>query len=81
MLPKMVHNTFDNGLLSRFSEKFFTYLSPVTFAVIVMLISWIYSYNKRRARMVKLINKIPGPPSLPLIGKYAEKCTHALKSV
>lgn len=61
---------FEQSLILRSLEKIFLYFSPVTLAVVIMLITWFVNYNRRRARMVKLIGKIPGPPSLPLVGKY-----------
>ena len=48
------------------------YLSPVTVLVIALVTCYIFLYNRSRARMVSLINKIPGPPSLPLIGNTVE---------
>lgn len=63
----MMH--IDNSIISRYLEKVFLSFSPGTIAIIVMLITWVVKYNRKRARMVKLINKIPGPPSLPLVGE------------
>ncbi|KAJ6637287.1 Cytochrome P450 4c3, partial [Pseudolycoriella hygida] len=40
--------------------------------MIVGLKSRAQAYSRRRSRMVKLINKIPGPPALPFIGNTVE---------
>lgn len=74
MSAKTIQFDPQNSFILRIFEKIFLYLSPVTLAVVIVLITWIVNYNRRRARMVKLINKIPGPPSLPLVGKYRKKC-------
>ncbi|XP_021922017.1 cytochrome P450 4c3 isoform X2 [Zootermopsis nevadensis] len=47
-------------------------LSAVVVVLLVyVLVAW-HRYQKRRARMVRLIDRIPGPPSLPLIGNTIE---------
>ncbi|CAO1443801.1 unnamed protein product [Diamesa hyperborea] len=39
--------------------------------VVILVVSVIViNYKRKRARLVKLIDKIPGPPALPLIGEY-----------
>lgn len=62
----------DSSIIARYLEKIFFSISPVTLAIVLMLATWIFNYNRRRARMVRLINKIPGPPSLPIVGKFLE---------
>lgn len=52
--------------------KIFGYYSPVTIIIAITLITWTILYNKKRSRLVRLINKIPGPPSLPLLGNTVE---------
>jgi hypothetical protein len=50
-------------------------LSLVNFVALVLLVSVLAilcRYQRKRARMVSLINRIPGPPSLPLIGNAIE---------
>lgn len=68
MIEKVAY--IDHSLIMRYYEKIFFSISPVTLAVVIMIVSWIINYNRKRARMVRLINKIPGPPALPLIGEY-----------
>lgn len=50
-------------------------LNPVLVVLVVLLVpvlvAW-YRYHKSRARMVRLISRIPGPPSLPIIGNTFE---------
>ncbi|XP_058443129.1 cytochrome P450 4c3-like [Malaya genurostris] len=48
--------------------KLLTYFSPITLILTTMIVGAVYVYNKRRARLVKLIEKIPGPASMPLLG-------------
>lgn len=48
------------------------YFSPVTLILASMLIGYIVIYNWKRARLVRLINKIPGPPALPIVGNTIE---------
>lgn len=49
-----------------------SFFSPLTLALYAVLASIIIMYQKKRARLVKLIEKIPGPPSLPIIGNTIE---------
>ncbi|XP_062538855.1 cytochrome P450 4c3-like [Armigeres subalbatus] len=48
--------------------KMLSYFSPITIILVTMIAGALYVYNKRRARLVKLIEKIPGPASMPLLG-------------
>lgn len=49
-----------------------SYFSPITLAIYAILLTVVILYQKKRARLVKLINKIPGPPTLPLVGNTIE---------
>lgn len=49
-----------------------SFFSPLTLALYTILASIIILYQKKRARLVKLIEKIPGPPSLPILGNTIE---------
>ena len=46
-------------------------LSPAVLVLVfsLVIICW---YHRNRSRMVSLINRIPGPPSLPFIGNAIE---------
>ena len=46
-------------------------LNPVVLVLVFVLVI-ICRYNRKRSRMVSLINRIPGPPSLPIIGNAIE---------
>ncbi|XP_058822817.1 cytochrome P450 4c3-like [Topomyia yanbarensis] len=48
--------------------KLLTFFSPITLILTTTILGAIYVYNKRRARVVKLIEKIPGPASMPFLG-------------
>ncbi|KAG8234870.1 hypothetical protein J437_LFUL014562 [Ladona fulva] len=46
-----------------------------TFVIISLICAaaiGIFRYKRRRARLVELIEKIPGPPALPIIGNTIE---------
>lgn len=60
------------SVVSSKSVNFLTYFSPVTILFSLILTGIIVVYNSKRSRMVKLINKIPGPPALPFIGNTVE---------
>lgn len=69
MLEK-VENFVDSRFVLRVFQKVFTYFSPITLIFTTLLTMWIINYNRKRARMVRLIDKIPGPPALPFIGEF-----------
>lgn len=46
--------------------------SPVTIILVGAVTLFLVIYNKRRARMVQLIEKIPGPAAMPFIGNSIE---------
>lgn len=52
--------------------KCISYFSPITIALYALITTILVYYQKKRARLVKLIEKIPGPPSLPIIGNTIE---------
>lgn len=64
-----VENYADSSFLLRLSQTVFTYFSPITLVCVALLTIWIINYNKKRSRMVRLIEKIPGPPALPFVGE------------
>lgn len=68
MIEKMSY--LSNSVILKLYEKIFFSISPVTLVIIIGMISWIINYNRKRARMVNLIEKIPGPPALPLLGEF-----------
>ena len=64
-----VENYVENSLILRLCQKVFTYFSPLTIIFATIITIWVLNYNRKRARMVRLIEKIPGPPALPFIGE------------
>lgn len=68
----MIQAILLNSVIVTNSVKICTYFSPITFILIIFIIGFSVIYSKRRARMVSLINKIPGPPALPIIGNTVE---------
>lgn len=69
MLEK-VENYVDSSFILRNLQIVFSYFSPLTLIVTTLITLWIVNYNRKRARMVNLIEKIPGPPALPFIGEW-----------
>ncbi|XP_055618732.1 cytochrome P450 4c3 [Toxorhynchites rutilus septentrionalis] len=64
----MIEAYVRNSLVLTKASKVLSYFSPITLILTMMILGAVYVYNKRRARLVKLIEKIPGPASLPLLG-------------
>lgn len=58
------------NVIMKSSMKCLTYFSPITMVVILVVSVIVINYKRKRARLVKLIDKIPGPPALPLIGEF-----------
>lgn len=48
------------------------FLSPVTVLFAAMLVGLCVVYNRRRAHMVRLMAKVPGPAAMPIIGNMVE---------
>lgn len=71
-MMEVLDNYVSQSVILRTVQKVFTYYSPVTLICLFVVGSWIYNYQKKHARMAKLVNKIPGPSSLPLIGEIFE---------
>lgn len=49
-----------------------TYSPSVSAVVVLAVVSLVLWYNWKRARMVRMIGKIPGPPALPVVGNTIE---------
>lgn len=75
-----VESYVDRSFILRQFQKLFTYFSPVTLIIITLVTAWIVNYNRKRARMVNLIEKIPGPPALPFVGESIVTAQHSCGS-
>lgn len=64
-----IESYVENSFILRLCQKVFTYFSPLTIIFTTLISVWIHNYNRKRARMVRLIEKIPGPPALPFVGE------------
>ncbi|XP_055612679.1 cytochrome P450 4c3-like [Uranotaenia lowii] len=64
----MIESTVKGSFMLSKVAKIFTYFSPITLILVTAILGAVYVYNKRRGRLVKFIEKIPGPASMPLIG-------------
>lgn len=61
----------ESFLLSK-TVKYISGYSPVTVFLTAALVIFVVVYNRRRSRLVKLIEKIPGPQAMPLLGNAVE---------
>lgn len=53
----------------------FTYFSPSTTLLLVLLTTYIVVFKLRRRRIEQLIGKVPGPIPMPIIGNLLEVST------
>lgn len=53
-------------------SQLFTYFSASTIILSVIVLLCVIYYKQRRERIIKLIDKIPGPASLPFVGNAIE---------
>uniref|UniRef100_A0A182NQA6 Cytochrome P450 n=1 Tax=Anopheles dirus TaxID=7168 RepID=A0A182NQA6_9DIPT len=66
--PPTMEGLLGGSLLLAKLSKLFTLFSPVTLLLLTAVSGAIYAYNRRRAHVVRAIDKIPGPAGLPIIG-------------
>lgn len=65
-------NILSQSVVLNKTVKMISYYSPITVFLIFSVILFIVFFNRKRARMVKLIDKIPGPAALPILGNSIE---------
>lgn len=65
-------NILSQSVVLNKTVKMFSYYSPLTVFLIVSVLLFVVMFNRKRARMVKLIEKIPGPAALPILGNAIE---------
>lgn len=70
-IESVIINSVD--VMSRANAKASLYaVSPVTMLFITVLTCFAVMYNRRRARLVRLIGKVPGPAAMPFVGNAIE---------
>lgn len=67
-----MHNILSQSVVLNKSVKIISYYSPISVFLVIVVIIFLIFFNKKRARMVKLIEKIPGPAALPILGNSIE---------
>lgn len=65
-------NILSQSVVLNKTVKMISYYSPITVFLIFSVVLFIVLFNRKRARMVKLIEKIPGPAALPILGNSIE---------
>lgn len=73
-LPPIIESEIIQSVeVSRANAKASQYaISPVTMMFVTVLTCFVVMYNRRRARMVRLIGKVPGPAAMPIVGNAIE---------
>ncbi|CRL07638.1 CLUMA_CG020602, isoform A [Clunio marinus] len=67
-----VESYVQSSLVVQFFQMIFTRFSPLTVLLTTTVTIWLINYNRRRSRLVRLIEKVPGPPALPFVGNAIE---------
>jgi len=60
------------SVLIRGSIKFLTYFNPITLILLTTLALFLAKHQKKRAKLAKYIDKIPGPIPMPIVGNQFE---------
>lgn len=72
-LPIIESEIIQSVEISRGNAKASQYVvSPVTMLFVTVITCFAVVYNRRRARMVRLIGKVPGPAAMPIVGNAIE---------
>jgi len=69
---KVVSSLIAESVLLSKTVKLISGYSPITVFLIAAVTVFVVIYNKRRSRLVKMIEKIPGPAAMPVLGNSIE---------
>lgn len=72
MSSKVFSSLMAESILLSKAAQIISGYSPVTIFLLAAISIFVVVYNKRRARLVKYIEKIPGPAALPFLGNAIE---------
>lgn len=72
MSSRVISSLMAESFLLSKTFKYISGYSPVTVFLTVAILIAVVIYNRRRSRLVRLIEKIPGPKPLPLLGNAVE---------
>ncbi|KAI8044012.1 hypothetical protein M5D96_000160 [Drosophila gunungcola] len=72
MSSKVVTSLMAESILLSKAAQVISGYSPITVFLVGSIVIFLVVYNKRRSRLVKLIEKIPGPAAMPFLGNAIE---------
>lgn len=72
MSSKVFSSLMAESLLLSKAAQIVAGYSPITIFLFSVITIFFVVYNKRRARLVKYIERIPGPAALPFVGNAIE---------
>ncbi|XP_061394743.1 cytochrome P450 4c3-like [Musca vetustissima] len=72
MSSRVISSLMAESFLLSKTVKYISGYSPITVFLVAAILIITVVYNRRRARLVRLIEKIPGPKAMPLLGNAVE---------
>jgi len=72
MSSKVFSSLMAESLLLSKAAQIVSGYSPITLFLLAAITIFFVVYNKRRSRLVKYIERIPGPAALPFLGNAIE---------
>lgn len=72
MSSRVISSLMAESFLLSKTVKYISGYSPITVFLVAAIAIITVLYNRRRARLVRLIEKIPGPKAMPLLGNAVE---------